>query len=541
VLAWNAFVLLSFVGAGAATLAWLRELGLVRGPALAGGLAFSIAPYRAAQTAGHLLGPISIFLPLALWAFERGRRGSPFWYVGSGLALSSIPLSGQVHLALGAVPFFVLYALCRTRRRVPVLAAGGAALAAAGAGIAIRYGVISGTLEAGGRSLGEVAFYSAEPLDFVTRHQRHGSESFVFLGWLTPVAALLGLALLVRARRNGLALALGVGALVPILLALGTHLPVYSALWHALPPFRYPRVPERLMPIACLTLAALLAVALGEAARRRAAIVVAVAIAVLFVDLHATTFGRSAADEENAAFAAARRVPGRLLELPVFLPAIHFGSVYLYYDMQARRERPEGYSTLAPLVADVTARELQRLNCGDWTGGRAKLLRTLGVDAVALHEGLYTENPDVPNRIWFAWRALLAHGFRPVAADGAVTLFAEGRGARRPPPVPEPARNLAYFCEGWYPPDGGGRQMSDGHAPLWLYGSRARLVVSAAPALPVRLSVDGRTRLAARIGPLRELGVSLGRRGWHLVSFDAHLPKVGGRPVGVRLVVFARS
>ena len=57
----------------------------------------------------------------------------------------------------------------------------------------------------------------------------------------------------------------------------------------------------------------------------------------------------------------------------------------------------------------------------------------------------------------------------------------------------------------------------------------------------IAISVDGRTRLAARIGPLRELRVSLGRRGWHLVSFDAHLPKVGGTPVGARLIVYERS
>ena len=38
-----------------------------------------------------------------------------------------------------------------------------------------------------------------------------------------------------------------------------THFPLYSMLWHALPPFRFPRVPERLLPIACLCIAALAA------------------------------------------------------------------------------------------------------------------------------------------------------------------------------------------------------------------------------------------------------------------------------------------
>ena len=535
-LAWNAFVLLSFVGAGAAAFAWLRELGLARGPALAGGLAFEIAPYRAAQSTGHLLGPISICLPLALWAFERGRRGSPSWFALAGLALASIPLSGQVHLALGATPFFLLYALCRTRARRAVAAALVAALAAVGAGLAVRYGVISGTLEAGGRSLGEVSSYSAEPADFFARHKRHGSESFVFLGWLTPFAAILGVALLVRSGRRALAAALGIGALVPILLALGTNLPTYSALWHALPPFRYPRVPERLMPIACLALAALVAVVVAELARRRGAVLVVAVVALLFVDLHATVFGSSAADEGNRAYAALRSAPpGRLLELPVFLPGIHFGSAYLYYDEQALRQRPGGYSTLAPVAADVAARALRPLNCGDWTGGRSALVSSLGVTAIALHEGVYTQNPDARNRSWFAWRALVAHGFRPLAADGPVTTFVRGVGSagqESEPPVAEPARALPQFCDGWYPPHGHEWQMSDGHAPLWVYGTRAHLFLRASPPLTVRLSVDGRESVTVRAARPRALSLRFGRLGWHLLALDTHLPNVGGRPAG---------
>src|SRR5207248_10458839 len=122
----------------------------------------------------------------------------------------------------------------------------------------------------------------------------------------TPVLAAVGLVLLARARR-GLAAVLGLGALVPILLALGTHLPTYSLLWHALPPFRYPRVPERLLPIACLCVAALVAFAVARAPRP---VVVSVLVAaVLLIDLHVRLYGSSAADEGNAAYAALRHAP----------------------------------------------------------------------------------------------------------------------------------------------------------------------------------------------------------------------------------------
>ena len=75
VVAWNSVVLLSYVLAGGATCWWLRSLGLQRGAALLGGLAFALAPYRVMQSTGHLLGMMAFLLPLALLGFERGRDG----------------------------------------------------------------------------------------------------------------------------------------------------------------------------------------------------------------------------------------------------------------------------------------------------------------------------------------------------------------------------------------------------------------------------------------------------------------------------------
>ena len=415
VLAWNAFILLTYLGAGAACYAWLRELDVRRGAALAGGLAFALAPYRVQQSTGHLLGPIAMLLPLALWGYERGRRGSTAWFLLAAAALASIPLSGQVHLALGAIPFFCLYAVCRNRAPRALAGAGAAAAVAVVAGIAVQRAVVSHSLEAGHRSLAEVDFYSADWIDFLTRHQRHGSESFVLLGWILPLLALAGLVL---ARRRGLSLALAVGAVVPILLALGTNLPLYSWLWHHLSPFRYPRVPERLLPIACLALAALAAIAFD-----RLRVPALLALLVVAADLHVRAYGASAAGPGARAYEAIDG-PGRLLELPVLTPDVHLGSVYYLYDMRVRRERPGGYSTLAPSRADEVARWLEPLNRGDWRRDRAAVLRRLGVRFVAVHEGIYEQThrlatPDARR----AESALVAHGWRLLGRDGAVVLY----------------------------------------------------------------------------------------------------------------------
>jgi hypothetical protein len=513
VVAWNVLMLLTYLAAGGFTFLWLRELRLPRGAAIVGGLAFALAPYRVAQSAGHLRGPISVLLPLALWAFERSRRGSRWWLVAAGVAIASIPFS-DLHLALGIVPFFLLYALCRTRN--PWLLAGALACvgAAVGAALLVAGVNISGSISSGGRSLQETAHYSANGLDLVTRHRRHGPESFIFVGWLTPVLALAGLVLLVQARRLGLAVALAIGAVVPLVLALGTHVPLYDWLWHHFPPLRYPRVPERQVPVACLALAALVAVAVAWLGRRfpRLSTVCYVVVGLaVFLDLRlwVSSYRSVQADPANAAYAALRPLPaGRLLELPVLHPSVAHGSLYLYYDLQAQRERPGGYSTLAPKRAGTLALRLEPLNCGEWRPGTETLLRRLGVRYVALHEGLFAPGQD-----WFAWRELSAHGWGLLAQKGGVATFARGRPAT-PPGPPEPATRIV-FCPQWV-----GRSPRYRHDAFWIYGGGELVVhLRSDGADRTWITADGTRRSVRVVGP-RTLRVPLRRNGWHLVSVD---------------------
>ena len=120
-----------------------------------------------------------MLLPLALYGVERRKT----WLAAA--ALASIPLSGQVHLALGAIPFVLAYALARRR---PWLGA-----IAASAGVA--GGVIVWALslrDAVERPFSEVERYSATLGDFLSRDPGE-FERFVYLGWLPPLAAIAGL------------------------------------------------------------------------------------------------------------------------------------------------------------------------------------------------------------------------------------------------------------------------------------------------------------------------------------------------------------
>ena len=347
---WNVFVLLTYVGAGGLAALWLRALGLGLGAALAGGLAFALAPYRVAQSTGHLLGPVSMLLPLALYGVERRRT----WLAAA--ALASIPLSGQVHLALGAIPFVLAYALARRRPTLGIVSAG----------TAVAAGVLVWALslrDAAERPYAEVERYSATLGDFLSRDPAE-FERFVYLGWLMPLVAAVGVGCLcfrdtISSGRR-LALVLGLGALVPCLLALGSNLPGYGLLWRNTP-LHATRVPERLLPIACLCLAALAAIAIAcvSETQARSRLVTVVACAVVAADRWVPLYDPLVADEDNALYAQVADAPaGRLLELPALPPDAYAGSVYLYYAMQAPRERPLGYATSAPPAAFRVAREL---------------------------------------------------------------------------------------------------------------------------------------------------------------------------------------
>src|SRR5439155_369713 len=94
---------------------------------------------------------------------------------------------------------------------------------------------------------------------------RKGSDCWLFLA---------GGPLVLR-RRWGMAPLLALGALIPILFALGGNLPGYHFIWEHGPGLRHTRVPERMMPVACLALAALVAVAISRLGWPGIAIIVA--------------------------------------------------------------------------------------------------------------------------------------------------------------------------------------------------------------------------------------------------------------------------
>jgi hypothetical protein len=534
VIGWNILLLLGLAAAGLVTYLWLRELEIGVGAALTGGLVFELAPYRLAQSSEHLLGLVSVLLPLSLWALERARHGSRWWLLCSAGALVSIPASGQLHFAMGAVVFMLAYALVRAHGDGWQIAA-----ALTGVAIAIATGILlwtfttDGTIADREQPLRKVGTLSADWIDFLSRNHK-ATDTFVFLGWLTPLVALAGLATLLAMRRYGLATVLGLGAVLPMVLALGTSTPVYEATRFVVVPLRYVSAPGRLMPVAGLAIAALVAFAIDELSSlrlpvrvpRKVVVLPVLAAILLVADVRVPVFERSEADQGNGAYVALRaEPPGRVLELPVLRPDAVGGSAYLYYTTQARRERPLGYSSVAPSAGDDVARALAPLDCGDWTPQAKAELTRLGVRSIVFHAGLYRDNPDAPDTAAFAWRALNGQGYRPDTTDGAVTLFTPGRGGPAPPPpVDEPPPDTAVFCTGWGLNDGNGRRLLAEQGSLWAYsegGADLRLVLSTKRPATVMVAVDGKPTLSNDLSGLAEVRVPVSAPAWHRLTFEA--------------------
>ena len=125
-----------------------------------------------------------------------------------------------------------------------------------------------------------------------------------------------------------------------------------------------------------------------------------------------------AADTPSEAYAAIRG-KGRLLELPVFRPDVHYGSVYLGYARQSPRERPQGYSTIAPKRAVGLARELRPLSCG-----RGTVPAGLDIRFVAVHRALYAQSGFfAASCLDRAEATLRASGWRLLARDGQIATY----------------------------------------------------------------------------------------------------------------------
>ena len=416
-----------------------------------------------------------MLLPLALWAFERAGGAEP---PGGSRSRRRDRVDPALRPgAPGARRDPVLLPL----RALPDADAPGAAqpcaavvVAAAAAGLLVQH-VVDRGLDQRRRALARARSRSYSADGARLRHAaRPARERELRLPRLAGAAARArGPRRAARASGGcGLAAALGLGALVPILLALGTNLPLYSC---ALAPRRAVPLPAR----AGAADADRVPRARRRSSRSRSPrapgprwLVAARDRPRCSLDLHVRVYGPSAADAANAAYAAIARRRGELLELPVFLPDVALRQrLPLLRQAGAPASGRAATRRVAPQAADALARDLQRLNCGDWTGGVASAA------ARSWRDGDHVPPRPLRREHRRARARVASRG----AGSSASAWARWRRTARSPssakvPPMgssPPQSGTGPLFCEGWLRPTEA-RATKTMSAPTRRSGSAAR-------------------------------------------------------------------
>lgn len=441
VAAYNALVLVAFVGSAGATYALARRLGTSPAAAAVAGFAFAFAPFRLVQATAHVNALLAPLFPLLVYCAERALRDDdPRAFRRAAWATVavqvSIMASGELHLAVFATALLAVYVALRApgapAGRLRHLAVPGVALVAGTAvvaGLMFAF-VLEPSVAGGGRTLEEAAGFAPRLGDVVSRDVRWTQfERYAYPGLVIAGLALAGVVAAWRSKgRRLLGAGLAALVLVPLGLALTPGLeghPLLQDLYRAIPMLSFSRVPGRILIVTALALAMLAALAVDLVRRRTLRWALAtVATVALVADAPDGLFDRNPARTTAVSSVA----PGStILNLPPFDPGDYAGSVYTFQITRAPGPRAGGYSPFVTpearraQAATVPLTDLPVDACR-WQA----VVDDLGIDHVAVHLDLYGDAPQQ----WPADGAALAGGlattpgFTEVARRGDVVLLA---------------------------------------------------------------------------------------------------------------------
>ena len=336
-----------------------------------------------------------------------------------GRAVAAASLAGAVALGLplarrvaGARPLAEAGARLRARLRAflphVVLICGTLAYM-----LVVRRLVFGNSIAGSGRRFSDVTPFSPHPIDLFAIVST-SAERVAYAGVVAAVLALAGFAALLRiedpGRRIRLGFFAGVAA-IGLVLAVGPNLgpfPLYHLFYRFVPMFNFPRVSRRILAVASVGLAML--VALGVAALRRrsgrwAGLLTAAALALLVVDyLPAHPPGLTTLPASHPVYdrLARERAPGEtILELPIWPGDSSWSSDYLWYVTRYRNLVLNGYSPAAPRAYyDRIFKPLYPLDFGEMRRPQYDLLKSLGIRFVVFHEEVYPPKiSDFPFRV----------------------------------------------------------------------------------------------------------------------------------------------
>jgi len=242
--AYNLIILLSFALSGYFTYLWIVRLTGSRAGGLIAGLAFLLAPYRIAQSYGHLQMVCTYALPLFFWALDQALEPpAPTWR-------ALLLLAGATWLVGGASQYYLViclvcgaaYALLSALPRLGYLLRHGwrllAGVAIGAAASALPYFSALRSDLYSSYQIADTRIWSADPLNFIlparlhplwgslverVRPERFWIEKTLYIGVVAGLLALLALIWRHNPQWRRSLIWLGV-AIVAAVFALGTDL-----------------------------------------------------------------------------------------------------------------------------------------------------------------------------------------------------------------------------------------------------------------------------------------------------------------------------
>lgn len=518
VLAFNLLALLSFSLCGIFAYLMGREISGSRIGGLLAAAVVALAPFRAGFLFCQMFyGTDMALLPLSIYAYVRFMK-VPEWRTAA-LAGTSIMLLAMANIALFywfAVffgPLFAVGAACvamqlrgQPARLAQIGVAAGIPLAIAAWFLWYVKGVMAASGLGHGQDISEVRSFSPGFDDLLAHWS--GIETTVYLGVAGIVAVLGAITLLHKRPRNPIdrmfavyCVAVFFGALA---LSMGTTfddatgVPLYEFVFEHLPFANGSRTPGRIIPIAIVAAAVLVALAYAWLGTRMRSIGLRVLIGLalvawIAVDFKFTNATMATLAGPNRAYEAIDPARGTAIGLPLQQEAEHYlHATYQYYAIVNDVRMVNGHSSMFPPGWDALMLRVRKLNEGVATRDVIDELQRRGVRYIVAH-GTAFEPHVTPMAI-----AVLARNpaLRKVAEDDGVVTFEIVAPERAPTAItPEDFTAAVLATSGHVQADGttqaGGVQALTGWysreaypgqpAFRWMEGTTALLMVEPKP------------------------------------------------------------
>ena len=401
---YNIIFLSGFALSGAAMFLLVRALTRSTGAAFIAGFVFAFLPFRFMHYA-HLEMQMAFWMPLCLWSLHRTIRcGRIRDGVLTGLFFALQCLSCWYYgiflstfLAVIGIVLLASEGYRRAAQPVRALAAGGVVAVLIVAPMSMPY--FAARQSVGERPVDEIVFYSATPVNYVAAHPRNalygdvtsrwgGQERELFMGFVVPLIALIGLWPPMSSSRIAYAIAL----VVVFDLSLGFNGVLYPWFHAYVLPYRGLRVPARMAMIVGLGMAVL--AGYGAARLLRSArgapgasrVVFAALAALIFIEYRSTlelkSIPRNAPPIYDTLSGGQRNV---VLELPLIRPDISLEPTFMYFSTFHWYNLVNGYSGFKPPSYDELLKAIETFP-DEYSVGE---LRRRGVNHVIVHQAYF--------------------------------------------------------------------------------------------------------------------------------------------------------